>query len=78
VLMGHRLGAGSVWEKARRRSLMDTCQSPPARHNPLLTWVVSTMTAFSLMMAERCLEMASAWMGVLPPLSHRRERSRTM
>jgi len=57
---------------------METCRSPPARHSPLLAWVVSTMTAFSLIMAERCLEMVSARMDVLPPLSYRLERSRTM
>jgi len=70
VLMGHaRLGAGSVGEKARRRLLMETCLSPPARHSPELDLVESTMTAFTLIMAERCLEMVLARMGALPPLS---------
>jgi len=46
---------------------MEMCRSCPGRHSTMLAWVMSTMTAFSWIMAERYLEMVSAQMGVLPP-----------
>ena len=79
VLMGHtRLGTGSVLAKALRRWATEMCRCWPGFHSSIPARDVSTKTAFSWIMAERCLEMVSARMGVKPPLSYHLWRSRTM